>query len=254
VAPPRFRRLVLGLDERTPGSGLRLASELARQLRLDLHGLFVEDAELLGLAALPFAREISVPGGDWRPLEAGRIAHELRLEARRLERQLASAARALELTWRFEVLRGSARAALVERIGAGDILVLIEPASAVERATGRFRGRLEAAIASHASVLLVPPRIARQSGPVVALATSEDDPSVEAAAALAEACAAELVVLSAAEAGRTWRAPLAPDVVAGAFGPLAERLVVVARGRLERDVLAALSAARAVPVLAVEDG
>ena len=45
---------------------LRAAAEFARLLQLEMLGVFIEDRALLGLGALPFARELRLPGHDWQ--------------------------------------------------------------------------------------------------------------------------------------------------------------------------------------------
>lgn len=235
----RFRRAVIGMHPRMPRQGMTLAVDLAVLLQLELHGLFVEEAGLLGLAGLPFARELR-PLGGWRPLEASGLAEDLQLLARASERLFAEATRRLERASRFEVVRGSTAEALGAVSRSGDILVIVEPASPAEQATLQFSAMMSAAFRSRAAVLLVPPRLARRTGPVVALADATDDPAVAAAADIAAAAGEKLVVRAMAGA-------LAP----GSW-PVGERLVVVTRGSFDDAVAPALASRRAVPVLVVE--
>jgi hypothetical protein len=242
--PARFRRLVIGLARRPPDEALEFAVDTAGLLGLDLLGLFIEDSELLDLAALPFARELGT-GGDWRPLDAERLLREMRLEASGSERRLARAVERLRLPWRFEVVRGTAAETFGAVAATDDIVVLFEPASAAERAAGRFAALAQAAFRSRAAVLLVPRRIARRSGAIVALATRAGDPGVEVATSIAAVTGAELVVM---DAGGMKDAA----AITGALAAVAERLVVLSRNGLAEDVAARLAAARAVPVLVVE--
>jgi hypothetical protein len=63
----------------------------------------------------------------------------------------------------------------------------------------QFSWPLEAAFQSDAAVMVVPARIARIAGPVVAIAIAPDDPSVGAAAAIAIAAKEDLVIIHAHE-------------------------------------------------------
>lgn len=265
MARSHFRRLVIGLHRRPPEQALQVAVDLAGLLGLDLFGLFIENSDLLGLAALPFAREIGSLGGDWRPLEADRLLYDLRLEASSIERRFARAVKRLNRAWRFEIVRGCAADTFGTITGIGDIVMLIEPANPAERATAQFLTMAQAAFRSTAAVLLVPPRLARRTGPVVAVATREDDPSIEAAALIAAAAREDLVILATDDARdashpaarRVLRADVRvladPAAMAGAFGPEAERLVVVTRQRLTEHIASAVAVARGVPVLVIAE-
>jgi hypothetical protein len=83
-----FRRIVLGLPYGRAGQkGMRLAADIARHLRLELFGLFVEEESLLGLAKLPFAREFQPLGGDWRPLDVNQLSLDLQIAASNAQRE-----------------------------------------------------------------------------------------------------------------------------------------------------------------------
>jgi hypothetical protein len=154
-----------------------------------------------------------------------------------------------------------------------DIIMIVEPQSPAERATHQFAWLLEAAFRSAAAVMLVPPRIARTRGPVVAIATAPDDASIDVAAAIAFAAKEELVIIEAdghdaddtqarklaADTGLTIRRVVAarlgladPATGALAFRQIEERLIVLTRGILADRAASAIAAARQVPVLVVE--
>jgi hypothetical protein len=121
--------------------------------------------------------------------------------------------------------------------------------------------------------MLVPPRIARTTGTVVAIATAPDDPSIHVAAAIAFAAKEELVVIEAdghdaddahvrklaADTGLAIRRVAAarlgladPAACALAFREIRERLIVMTRGAFADRAASAIAAARQVPVLIVE--
>ena len=70
---------------------------------------------------------------------------------------------------------------------AGDIFVVTEPANPADPMTHQAAVLIEAAFRSDAAVLLLPHRLARRRGPIVAIATEADDPAVRAAAGIAAA-------------------------------------------------------------------
>ena len=72
-----YRRAVLGMGiGNIDRDMLREAAEFARLLELDMLGVFIEDPSLIELAALPFARELRLPGHDWQALEPQRVGSE----------------------------------------------------------------------------------------------------------------------------------------------------------------------------------
>ena len=80
--PGGFRRILVALDaSRESDAALAAAAELAQQLDAELMGLFIEDIDLLNLAALPFSREVAVLSLSGRGLDPERVARELRSKA-----------------------------------------------------------------------------------------------------------------------------------------------------------------------------
>ena len=267
-----FKRLILGLQPGASNRAMRFAVEMAELLDLDLLGLFLEDGSLRELAGIPFAREFRPLGGGWQPFDLDRLAHDLEIAARGVERLFTSAVKDLARRSQFEVIRGPVREALISTSGTSDIVMIVEPASAAERISAQFSTLIEAAFRSAAAVLLVPPRIARSTGPIVAIATSPQDPSIDAAAAIAAAAKETLVLVEADrqiredphiarladDTGLTVRhvaaAGLAtdPSVCLNALHPWQERLLVLARPPSDGAIASALAAARQVPVLVIE--
>jgi hypothetical protein len=264
-----FKRLVLGLQSGAPDPAMRLVVDLANLLRLDLIGLFLEDASLRHLAGIPFAREFRLLGGGWHAIERDRWSDELELAARSSERAFAAAAKRLSTRYRFEIVRGPAPVAIETVSHTDDIVVVVTPANPAELVTQQFARLVEAAFRSSAAVMFVPPQVARTSGPIVAVTAGSDDPSILAAAAIAAASNERLIVAGADE-GSLVRARALIDEIGlsaeyvpasavqsdsartmSALRPLRERLVVMARG-LANELAVSIAASRRVPVLAVE--
>ena len=270
-----YRRVLLDLRHAAADrGGIRVAAELARLLDLDLTGVFVEDTALLGLAEYSFVRELRLPGHEWHPLDPGRIAEEVRTAADTARRLLQAHSASLGIHSLFEVVRGDPSASLAALSETGDIVVLVEPGTPSERLARAFPRAWQSALRSAAAVLLVPPRIARDHGPVAALVTRADDPSLATAAAIAAAAREHLLVLlprndavktAAVAAARAAGLPAAhirtrrlhdvtPEAVRHALGATAERLLVLTRGAdgLPDTAPSHLAMARGVPVLVVE--
>ena len=268
-----FKRLVLGLQPGAHDRTMRLAVELADLLHLDLLGLFLEDTSLRDLASIPLSREFRPLGGGWHTIDLDRLSRDFELAARSIERKFMGAAKRLLTGYQFEVARGPMAKTFASVSRTDDIVMIVEPQSPADRATQQFSWLLEAAFQSAAAVMLVPRHIVRTKGPVAAIVTSPDDPSLHVAAAFALAAKEHLVIIDAD--GRDAEDPgirkLAADTglaikriaAAGigladpatcvlAFRQNQERLIVMTRGAFAEGAASAIAAARQVPVLVVE--
>jgi len=100
-------RVVVTLETSAAGrSALEVAVRLATALNAELEGVFVEDTELLELAALPFLREIKAHSLSEERLSIERMQRDLRALARQAERMLAEATAALGGGVSFRIWRG----------------------------------------------------------------------------------------------------------------------------------------------------
>jgi hypothetical protein len=259
TAPLGFKRVVLGLHPNAPNRTANLAAEFAALFDLELLGLFIEDVGLRNFAAMPFAREISALGGGWRAIEPARAGRELDFAANDAERRFTVAARGLARR-QFEIVRAAAGKALAAKLRGGDVVTIGAPATSAERAVEPFASLIETAFRCAAAVMLAPPRLARSAGPIVAVAATPNDPSVAAAAAIAEAVGEKLIVVEfSARAERAWlaaRCEGAPAIDVDGLPPdlfrLRERLAVLSRGAAQDRLALAIAAARGVPVLSVD--
>lgn len=184
---PPYRRAVLGM-----GAGgvdrdvLRTVAEFARLLHLEMLGLFIEDRSLLALAALPFARELRLPGHAWRALEVQGIGDELRAAALRARKLFEEEFEPQGIAYSFEVQRGDPAILSGSLARATDILIVVQPHAAEMLASGWEPTRWAAAT-SAAAVLLLPRSGMPRRGPIAAIAASNSDPSFQLAARLAAA-------------------------------------------------------------------
>lgn len=105
-------RVLLVLD--SPSEAERLleaAVRLAVGAPGGILGMFLEDADLLNLAELPFAREV-VPSAQIRPLQRQGIEREWKILAAQVQGLLARFADSDGLPWSFQVARGRLAAQL----------------------------------------------------------------------------------------------------------------------------------------------
>jgi len=102
-----FRRILVALDASKESlAALAAAADLAAQLDAELTGLFIEDADLLNLAGLPFSREAPALSRSGRSLEPERLAQQFKSMATAARQALARAAEASHLHWSFRTARG----------------------------------------------------------------------------------------------------------------------------------------------------
>jgi len=136
----------------------RAISELVSDLRPELIGLFVEDANLRRLCGLSCVREVSIDTGVERGPSLELMESQLRVQRIRMERELARTARLLRLPHHFRVARGEVREALRTAVAQTD-LVLIGRPTGVASARSWMGWRL------HELVSMVPRTLAIVSEP-----------------------------------------------------------------------------------------
>ena len=245
--PPAYRRAVLGM-----GAGgvdrhmLRTAAEFARLLDLEMLGLFIEDRSLLALAALPFARELRLPGHDWRALEVQGIGDELRAAALRARKLFEEEIEPRGIAYSFEVHRGDPAILSGNVTRPTDILIVVEPDAAEMVASG-WEPTPWAAATSAAAVLLLPRSGMPPRGPIAAIAASSSDPSFQLAARLAAATGEKALAIPSGDPASTAALLASLHRVLGLHQ---ERLLILPRGAaMPDDLPLELAAQRRVPIL-----
>ena len=200
---PAGLRIWVALDA-SPRStaALSAAAALAEELDAELAGLFVEDADLQRLIALPFAREFSALTGAGQPLSPGDVERAWRLQARTLQRLLAEAAGRQRLRWSFRVARGRVPAEVSSLAQSFDLVVLGKQAGsrvvAVTRTTARVTARdpsqagpvlvlFESMPASASSLAMGVTLARRDRAELVVLVSAADDAAYRAGCAAAQA-------------------------------------------------------------------
>lgn len=193
---------------------LRTAAGLARDYRVPLLAVSVEEPDRVRSAGFPFAREVSAVSGAIRSIEARSRGAESSRGPARIRRSVERAARAAGLTWDMLVLRGD----LVEEVLAvsrsDDCLLL-----------GRvgLSGRLGRKLGG------TPLTLARRAGGLVHICPSTPLPDRGRVAVLIEDVAGAREILAAAAtravmAEREGVVLLAPATVGSAIEQLAARV------------------------------
>jgi hypothetical protein len=265
----RFKRIVLGLPQGMGNqSAVQAAADLAEFMKVDLLAAFVADAALLEMAASPPRRELRLLDQQWQPLDTARMSRDLQDVAELARKRFAESVGNRSIRAAFDVLSDVDRVASLIR--AGDIVAIIEPSHPGESITRQFTALLDAAFATAPAVLLMPRRIVRTSGPVMALAGGPDDACIGVALELAATLKERLVVVMPVgavlpegilDAAKEFGVPIDPstgDATAsigslslGAASAAKERLRVMSR-HLMKDASRVLSMLYGVPLLAID--
>jgi nucleotide-binding universal stress UspA family protein len=107
-----IERVVVTLDAASENhAAIDTAARLAARAKAPLHGIFVEDEDLLRLASLPFARQITLGAGA-EPFTADQVELHLQAAAERARRDLHAAAKRHAVGYSFEIVRGASQIVL----------------------------------------------------------------------------------------------------------------------------------------------
>ena len=120
---PKVRRILVALDGSDHSlAALEAAVDLARGLKSEVEGLFIEDSRLLRMAALPVASECPYPYDTTARLDLVRMERVLRAQAEQARRALRRTCERYRLQWSFRVLRGQVASQLLEAAEGADVL------------------------------------------------------------------------------------------------------------------------------------
>jgi nucleotide-binding universal stress UspA family protein len=185
-----IRRILIGLDA-SPHSlaALKAAAKLASALDAELHGLFVEDVNLLRAAGLPMAKELQFPFATHARMNPERMRRQLRAQARQARRALRSICRREQIEWTFQVVRGGVPSKVLEEAAKADLLCLGRIGRPVMQRPGLGSTARAAAMRAQRSVLLI--SHGRLIGPPVVVAY-DGSPGAKSALLLAARLVQEL--------------------------------------------------------------
>ncbi len=120
-----IEHVLVALDASAHGlAALDAAARIAAELRAELRGLFVEDADLLRLPGLPFVREVAYASAVQRQLSLSAIERTLRAKAEQVRQALATSAGRARVQWRFEVTRGQLAKATLAAAQQADLVIV----------------------------------------------------------------------------------------------------------------------------------
>jgi hypothetical protein len=140
-------RIIVPLDAASDHrAAIETAARLAARAGVPLHGIFVEEEDLLHLARLPFSRQHTL-GAAAEELTTEHVELHWRLAAERARRELAAAAEHHGIAVSLAIVRG-ASAGVLAGAAAGDLVVagaLTRPVGAYFRIERRWWSTLETA-------------------------------------------------------------------------------------------------------------
>ncbi len=153
-----LNRILVAVDTSACGrAALEAAARLAAELNAELVALFVEDANLLRLAGLPFACELLAGGPVAKRIDSRGMERALKAEAEQIRRAIATAATPLRVRWSLRVARGRVDSEVLAAAEEADLLVMGTAGRALgRRATVGSTARALAERSSRSVLFLAP--------------------------------------------------------------------------------------------------
>lgn len=118
------RRVIVTVDTQSclPPT-IEMAVALASATECALHGLFVEDIDLLSVAKLPFIQEVPLSGGRPRSMDDRQLQRSLNAFSRQFRQALEDQAQKFSLTCSYSVVRGHRQRLEFDDLGQGEFLI-----------------------------------------------------------------------------------------------------------------------------------
>ncbi len=210
---------------------------LARALEADIAGYFVEDTDLLNLAALPFAKAVRPTDRSVRDVELEHMQRTMTRAAGNWKRMLHASAGRARVNCSFETTRGAYSAEIARACATTD-LVVVNPANMPRRTPDSVAGLLQRIREAAGTVLLPEGRSRARKGPLVLLATGEaaDRRLFELTAQLATAAGRRIAIEATQENAQAVRT-LAQEILGTEFdlnrttGPVSVSVAAIAELR-----------------------
>jgi hypothetical protein len=166
-----FARVIAALDASChDAAALTTAVEVAARLDVEVTGLFIEDVNLIRLAALPMVRHIAIGSAAAAPFNVEQLEADLRTLAARAAAELESAAARQGVKWSFRVVRGLPAAELTTATMTYDLLV-VGATRALAGVPSRLGSPLQAAVRRAGRSILHVPRRMTLTRPLIVLST-----------------------------------------------------------------------------------
>ena len=199
---PRFpvRRIVIALESICENlKALEVAAEMAARIKAELHGIFIEDVNLVSAAHLPFVRQVSLHSAATRSFEPGDIEAEFRAMASRARGCLEDFASRMKVPWSFRIHRGD-RLSLVSGTERSDLLVLETATKPFARYMKLPTDWSEISLHSKRACLLLSASTSRRKGTLVVYDGSEAGERAMAAAIALDGTSGALMIVVPATA------------------------------------------------------
>ena len=122
------RDIIVTIDTAAKAApAIALAAALARARRKALHGLFLEDEDLLRVARLPFSREIHRVSGRDRDMSDLQLERAMARMAKEFRAALEQQARQLAINWSYSSMPGNRRRVTRAEGPSAELLVIAAP-------------------------------------------------------------------------------------------------------------------------------
>lgn len=119
------RRILVALESSEDSqAALEAAARLAAERGAELVAVFVEDAEYLAAASLPFSRTLNLSTRAWQQLDPEGMRRAMTARADELRRIAEQVARRYEVPWSFRVVQGTARESLAQESRGYELVVV----------------------------------------------------------------------------------------------------------------------------------
>lgn len=193
----RLKRILVALDASEQSlTALETAATLAQAMQGELTGLFVEDAELLTLAKLPYSTEVRHAGAEIHHLDMPKLEKEIAERSVYARQALERTGSDRQLRWRFRCVRGNVHREIAA--AAGDVdLICIGHRVGSGYAKSRMGGMAQLVLENNAPVLIAgsPNRPFIGSVAVVFDGTEHARDDIQNAASIALILKSDLVLL-----------------------------------------------------------
>lgn len=205
--------LWLGASGETQDTAVDAALRLAQAFGSEVESLFIADRQLLDLAELPCAREVSMSGRVWRVPSRAALAQEMEAEASALRRRVLARARAADVRAEVRMVEADPVSALAEACAAKGPWNVVTVGAPMRRGNGTTPlgaglAELFAVVHGTTGIVVAGPKARRTSGPVIAVVEELERlvPMMRAAERIASATGgdARLWLLDHEETRRDW--------------------------------------------------
>ncbi len=121
-------RIVLQVRSGTPNRvALESAFQIARAMHSQIDSLFIENEDLIAMAELPCAREVTLVSGKRGAISPEIMAREMRIVSTAVRRRIEHLARVQQVPFRFNVIREHPAQAVFDEASPGCVVAMTEP-------------------------------------------------------------------------------------------------------------------------------